>query len=101
MFDSKNFDPKDETLKPGEANSTPSIPNTTVKPASPNKIRKRFPRWLRITLKVMKFFLVPVLCLAALYVGLVIGYSKIGGQEAADVLKLDTWKHLYDLVFAE
>ncbi|HEY0827954.1 MAG TPA: DNA-directed RNA polymerase subunit beta [Bacilli bacterium] len=101
MFDPKDLDPKEETIKIEAVKPKPSLANTTVKTASPNKVRKRFPRGLRITLKVMKFFLVPVLCLIALYAGLVIGYSKIGGQEAADILKLETWKHLYDLVFAE
>jgi len=61
------------------------------------------PRWLKITLiillKTVRFLLVPALCLGALLIGLAIGYSIIGDGSAADVLKLSTWKHLYDLVF--
>ena len=63
----------------------------------------RFPPWLKLTLKIiyriLRFFLVPILCLAALFIGLTIGYSTIGGGEAGDVFKIETCKHLYDLVF--
>lgn len=59
------------------------------------------PTWLRIILSIIRFLLIPALCLAALFVGLTIGYATIGGGEASDVFKFDTWKHLYDLVFAE
>lgn len=46
-----------------------------------------------------KHLIVPLLCLLGLYVGLVIGYVKLGGQPASDIWKLATWKHLIDLVF--
>jgi len=57
------------------------------------------PAWLRIILKILRFFLVPALCVAALFIGLSIGYSTIGGGSASDVFKVDTWMHLYNLVF--
>ena len=69
---------------------------TTQKPSS-----WVMPTWLRIILSIIRFLLIPALCLAALFVGLTIGYATIGGGEASDVFKFDTWKHLYDLVFAE
>ncbi len=71
-----------------------------AKPAAGQKKPSgKFPRWLIIILRVLRFFLVPALCLAALFIGLTIGYSTIGGESAGDVFKIDTWKHLYDLVF--
>lgn len=59
------------------------------------------PTWLRIILSIVRFLLIPALCLVALFVGLTIGYATIGGGEASAVFKFDTWKHLYNLVFAE
>jgi hypothetical protein len=44
--------------------------------------------------------LVPMLCVAALIVGVVFGYVYIGGRDSADVWNLETWKHLFELVFA-
>jgi hypothetical protein len=49
----------------------------------------------------LRFWLVPVLCLIALIIGLHIGYGQLGGKNMADVWDFSTWKHLYDLVFAE
>lgn len=54
---------------------------------------------LYVIYRIFRFLLVPALCLAALFVGLTIGYSTIGGGDAGDVFKISTWKHLYDLVF--
>ncbi len=69
---------------------------TTQKPA-----RWVMPTWLRIILSIARFLLIPALCLVALFIGLTIGYATIGGGEASAVFKIETWKHLYDLVFAE
>ncbi|WP_233531555.1 DNA-directed RNA polymerase subunit beta [Paenibacillus alkalitolerans] len=54
---------------------------------------------VRRLLKVMKWFAFPLLCLMALYAGLRIGYVRFGGGDPEDVLQLDTWKHMLDLVF--
>lgn len=56
---------------------------------------------LKVFLRVLRILLVPILCIAALYVGLMIGYVYIGGQDAAEVMQWNTWKHLYDLVFSK
>lgn len=58
------------------------------------------PTWLRIILSILHFLLIPALCVVALFVGLTIGYATIGGGEASAVFHIDTWKHLYNLVFA-
>ncbi len=58
-------------------------------------------RTLKAVLRIFRILLVPLLCLIALYVGLMIGYVYIGGQDASEVMQWNTWKHLYDLVFAQ
>jgi hypothetical protein len=68
-------------------------------PKSQKKAGGVLPTWLVIILRILRFFLVPALLVAALFIGLAIGYSTIGGESASDVFKIETWKHLYDLVF--
>lgn len=54
-----------------------------------------------------KFFLIfrkvwiPFACIAALLLGIMIGYVFIGKQSANEIFNLDTWHHLFDLVFAD
>jgi hypothetical protein len=54
-------------------------------------------RVIWITIKVM---IIPILCIAALIVGLAVGYVVLGNKPLADVFDVKTWKHMYDLVFA-
>lgn len=85
---------------------TPSAPKatraskTTRAPKAP-KSRKKLPKWARITLKISKYLIVPVLCIFAILGGMIIGYVTIGKQDLSDVFQFDTWRHLYDLVFKE
>ncbi|MGD8190321.1 DNA-directed RNA polymerase subunit beta [Brevibacillus ginsengisoli] len=58
--------------------------------------RRRKP-WAGVLAKLM---LVPFLLLFSLVVGLAIGYSVIGKQPVSEVLSLQTYKHMYDLIFA-
>jgi hypothetical protein len=58
------------------------------------------PRWQVILLKALKYTWLPAACLAAILAGLLIGYVSLGGQPVSDVFRIDTWKHLFDLVFA-
>ncbi len=71
------------------------------KPVKKKKKKKRLPLWLRIILKTLRLFVVPVLCVAAVAAGMVIGYVYIGKQEMDEVFKFETWRHLYDLVFKD
>lgn len=48
-----------------------------------------------------KILAIPVLCLAALILGLAIGYSVLGDRDPAEVFDWRTWKHMWDLVFAD
>jgi hypothetical protein len=61
--------------------------------------RGRAPKWLRIVWMVFKQLIVPLLCFVGIYIGLYIGYVKLGGQPAADIWDQATWRHLIDLVF--
>ncbi len=49
----------------------------------------------------IKVLIIPVLCVVALIVGMAIGYVVLGKRELADVFDIQTWRHMYDLVFAE
>jgi hypothetical protein len=66
-----------------------------------SKKRRGLPSSAKVALKAARAVLVPTLCLIALFAGLMIGYTELGGQDASDVFKFSTWKHVYDLVFAE
>jgi hypothetical protein len=86
-----------EELETQEAPNAPEAAKVS-KPAK--KPRKRKKLWVRIILFTLRLLLVPVLCLCALYAGLVIGYVRFGGQPYSDIFDMATWKHLYDLVYS-
>ncbi|OMF35883.1 hypothetical protein BK133_10460 [Paenibacillus sp. FSL H8-0548] len=56
-------------------------------------------------MKVLLWFLrksiVPLIMLIMLAAGLYIGYVVVGKQPEEDVFQWATWRHLYDLIFAE
>lgn len=58
------------------------------------------PAWLKIVLGVIKYGWFPVACIAVLIGGLTVGYVVLGHQPASEVFQVQTWKHLFDLVFA-
>ncbi|MBN8235019.1 DNA-directed RNA polymerase subunit beta [Halobacillus kuroshimensis] len=53
--------------------------------------RRILPIWLRIILVVL-------FSAAALIIGLMVGYGVLGDGNPMDALKLDTWKHILDIV---
>ena len=55
----------------------------------------------RVIWTSVKILIIPILCIAALIFGLAIGYVVLGDQPLTDVFDARTWKHMYDLVFAE
>ncbi|WP_151733735.1 DNA-directed RNA polymerase subunit beta [Paenibacillus tengchongensis] len=59
------------------------------------EVRKRRSAW-----RIIQWFLIPLLLIAALGCGLTAGYVLLGKREFAEVLQWSTWKHVYDLVFA-
>jgi len=54
----------------------------------------------RVVWTTVKIFIIPVLCLAALIAGMTVGYHVIGGRPVSEVFEWNTWKHMFDLVFA-
>jgi len=50
---------------------------------------------------IIKVLLIPVSCVVALCAGLAIGYVMLGKGELSDVFDMHTWRHMYDLVFAD
>lgn len=58
------------------------------------------PKWQKILWLIFKILRVPVLSLLAIYIGLWVGYTKFGHQPSSEILHMSTWRHLYDLVFA-
>jgi hypothetical protein len=69
------------------------------KPNKAKQVRER-PAWLNIILGIIKYAWFPASCLIVLLVGLTVGYVVMGHQPAGEVFQIQTWKHLFDLVFA-
>jgi len=61
---------------------------------------KRHPA-ARALLWTLRAAIVPLLFIAALIAGLYIGYTKLGGGSSEDVWNVETWQHIFDLIFAE
>jgi len=61
-----------------------------------SRAKKRTKRKMKNSSFVLLFF---TLIILAFIGGSMIGYGVIGDQNPTDVLKLETWTHLYQLVF--
>jgi hypothetical protein len=68
-------------------------PAPNPKPAPKRKRRRIF--------VILQWVIIPLICIAALGIGLLIGYVYIGKRPMGEVYEIETWRHLYDLVFAE
>ncbi|MCR2806766.1 DNA-directed RNA polymerase subunit beta [Paenibacillus soyae] len=62
---------------------------------------ERFPTWARVTFWLLRKSIVPIIMIVMLVVGLYAGYTILGSGSKEDVFKIETWRHLYDLIFAE
>ncbi|MDQ6420927.1 DNA-directed RNA polymerase subunit beta [Paenibacillus sp. LHD-117] len=62
---------------------------------------RTYPKWARVSFWLFRKSIVPVVMVVMLVVGLYVGYVFLGKQSKDEVLDWSTWKHLYDLVFAE
>ncbi|WP_442602583.1 DNA-directed RNA polymerase subunit beta [Paenibacillus sp. KN14-4R] len=65
------------------------------KPSKPKK------KWQKVTLTILKYIRVPALFIVLACVGLWVGYVKLGKQPMGDMMHWSTWKHLFDLIFAD
>ncbi|NBD26742.1 DNA-directed RNA polymerase subunit beta [Paenibacillus glycinis] len=65
-----------------------------------NVRKKRHPAVRALRWTLLKS-IVPILCVLAILGGMYIGYAVVGKQPGGDILKIETWKHMYDLIFAD
>ncbi len=61
----------------------------------------RLPTWGRVVFWLFRKSIVPVIMVVMLLVGMYAGYIYLGKGAKEDVFHWETWKHMYDLVFAE
>lgn len=80
---------------------TPEVEVDQTETRAAVSAKKPLPPWLKTTLRVLRIFLVPILCIVALYIGLYVGYVVLGHESPGEIWKFSTWKHIFDLVFAE
>ncbi|MFD0590631.1 DNA-directed RNA polymerase subunit beta [Paenibacillus sp. GCM10027627] len=59
------------------------------------------PAWARISLWIVRKSIVPIIMIIMLLAGLYFGFVFLGKGPEGDVFEWATWRHLYDLVFAE
>ncbi len=76
-----------------QVQETMSSPQEALTKREKRQLKKevrRFPIWFRI-------FALFSACLAAAIIGSMIGYSFLGNGAALDVLRPETWIHIFDL----
>jgi len=61
----------------------------------------RLPKWARVILWVLRKSIVPIVMVVMLIVGLYVGFVYLGDGSKSEVFEWATWRHLYDLVFAD
>jgi hypothetical protein len=57
--------------------------------------------WVRVVKGIVRWTWIPIACLAALFIGLSIGYVYVGKQPLDEIWDMATWRHLFDLIFAD
>ncbi|QHT64178.1 DNA-directed RNA polymerase subunit beta [Paenibacillus lycopersici] len=62
--------------------------------------KKRHPA-VRVIRWLLLKSIVPILCVLAVIGGMYIGYAVLGKQPGDEIFQAETWKHVYDLVFAD
>ncbi|HBZ81802.1 MULTISPECIES: DNA-directed RNA polymerase subunit beta [Brevibacillus] len=74
------------------------FPRDTEEVRTKPRERERSGRNWRVT--IAKIVLVPILLFFSLVIGLAIGYGVVGHKPTAEVFDLGTYKHMWDLLFA-
>ncbi|MCS7459976.1 DNA-directed RNA polymerase subunit beta [Paenibacillus doosanensis] len=70
-------------------------------PKAKKKKKRPVKKWKRVVLSLCKWLAIPVSCLLAVSIGMVIGYVYLGKRPLDEVYEVETWRHIYDLVFSQ
>ena len=73
----------------------------TSKPSKPLKKKKSFRWWRRYGWPIVRHMIVPVICILVMFAGMAGGYVILGDKPFSDVWEWNTWKHMFDLIFAD
>lgn len=84
-----------------ETQASGEQPKRTSSASDSVKSRKQKPIALRALLWTLRAAIVPILLIAALIGGLYVGYVVLGKSPEDDVWEIETWKHMYDLIFSD
>lgn len=57
--------------------------------------------WTRYGWPVVRHLIIPAVCILALLVGMAAGYTVLGDRPLSEVWEIETWKHMFDLIFSE
>ena len=76
-----------------------------TKTPKPMKPSKRKPAawlwWIRYGWPVARHLIIPAVCVLALLFGMAAGYTVLGDRPLSEVWDIETWKHMFDLVFED
>ncbi|MEK3883927.1 DNA-directed RNA polymerase subunit beta [Paenibacillus sp. PL2-23] len=86
----------DLSAKNGNRKSAPP-----AEPEDDEEYEERFPAWAKVAFWLLRKSIVPIIMIVMLLAGLYAGYTILGSGPKDDVFKIETWRHLYDLIFAE
>jgi len=84
-----------------KSTSEPQRKADKEQPNSKSSVRVKRNPALRVFLWLLRKSIVPLLCLIAVVGGLYLGFTVVGKQPGSEVFEWSTWKHMYDLVFAD
>ena len=76
-------------------------PKRTSPESGGGKTRKKRPVALSVLLWTLRIVIVPILLISALIGGLYVGYVVLGKAPEGDVWEIETWRHMYDLIFSD
>lgn len=72
------------------------------KPVAPKKDNEKSkPWWASTFFWLLRKLIAPIIMLLMLAIGLYVGYVILADQPSNEVFKFETWKHLWDLIFAD
>ncbi|RXZ83454.1 DNA-directed RNA polymerase subunit beta [Paenibacillaceae bacterium] len=82
-------------------NAKDSAGKAKGKTKSKAKARKKRPWIVRLIFWLMIKSIAPILLILALAGGLYLGYVILGKGSMDDVFEIETWRHMYDLIFSD